>query len=120
VGRADVALAEVTVECAHEPPAPPPEPPAPPPEPPSPPRPPHPPPSPPRPPHPPRPMHPPHAPFYEPPPRPEWVNTILIIFSLIFTILAGRDFAVCIDYKVITFLSASNRLRLPLIASDCR
>jgi hypothetical protein len=27
---------------------------------------------------------------------------------------------VCIDYKVITFLSASNRLRLPLIASDCR
>ena len=120
VGRADVALAEVTVECAHEPPAPPPEPPAPPPEPPSPPRPPHPPPSPPRPPHPPRPMHPPHAPFYEPPPRPEWVNTILIILSLIFTILAGRDFAVCIDYKVITFLSASNRLRLPLIASDCR
>jgi hypothetical protein len=65
-------------------------------------------------------MHPPHAPFYETPPRPEWVNTILIILSLIFTILAGRDFAVCIDYKVITFLSASNYLRLPLITSDCR
>ena len=65
-------------------------------------------------------MHPPHAPFYEAPQRPEWVNTVLIISSLILTILAMRDFAVCIDYKVITFLSAAHCLRLPLIASECR